>query len=217
MADNSSLSGADVTMAMNRPKPADGGVEDMRKEFLSSFVLNNLHLTRTFYTHPKILVAALNGPVVGLSAALTALADFVYCTPSTFLLTPFSSLGLVAEGGASRALVRRLGPARANEALLMSKRITARELRDAGFVNEIFDVKDGEAFRQRVVREVEDRLGEHLNGESLLEIKKLVKIDESEMDRVNVREVYAGLERFMKGMPQEEFGKVARGEKRHKL
>jgi peroxisomal 3,2-trans-enoyl-CoA isomerase len=189
----------------------------MRKEFLTSFVLNNLHLTRTFYTHPKILVAALNGPVIGLSAALVAFADFVYCTPSTFLLTPFSSLGLVAEGGASRALVRRLGRAKANEALLMSKRVGADELKTAGFVNEIFDEGSDEKFKEKVLREIEERLGPHLNGESLLGIKKLTRIDEGEMDKVNVKEVYAGLDRFMRGVPQEEFRKIATGEKRHKL
>ncbi|KAJ2984426.1 hypothetical protein NUW58_g6065 [Xylaria curta] len=57
--------------------------------------------------HPKILIAALNGPALGLSAALTAFADFVYAAPHTFLLTPFSSIGLVAEGGASHAFVQR--------------------------------------------------------------------------------------------------------------
>jgi len=30
-------------------------------------------------------------------------------------------------------------------------------------------------------------------------------------------EVFAGLERFVKGVPQEEFRKVASGEKKHKL
>ena len=82
---------------------------DIGKHWLQTFVSNNLNITHAFYTHPKILVTALNGPAVGLSAALIAFSDFIYCVPSTFLLTPFSSLGLVAEGGASRAFVQRLG------------------------------------------------------------------------------------------------------------
>ena len=80
---------------------------------------------------PDAAPVGLNGPAVGLSAALIGFADFVYCTPSTFLLTPFSSLGLVAEGGASRALAQRLGVSKANEALIMSKKITAEELLSA--------------------------------------------------------------------------------------
>jgi peroxisomal 3,2-trans-enoyl-CoA isomerase len=155
---------------------------------------------------------------VGLSAAITAFADFIYCTPHTFLLTPFSSLG--AEGGASRALVQRLGVAKGNEALIMSKRITAAELERCGFVNAIFDTAKGEdaKFRELVLNEVDERLGEHLIGDSLTGIKRLIRRPELEvMDAQNVSEVFAGLDRFMKGVPQEEFRKIASGEKRHKL
>ena len=37
------------------------------------------------------------------------------------------------------------------------------------------------------------------------------------MDAQGVHEVFAGMERFMSGAPQEEFRKVASGEKKHKL
>lgn len=174
-----------------------------------------MNLTRAFYTHPKILVSALNGPVVGLSAALVSLSDFIYCTPTSFLLTPFSSLGLVAEGVASRSLVKRLGPAKANEALIMSRKVGADDLKACGYANEIFPV-DG--FRERVLREVDDKLGEHLVGDSLLGIKKLIRGPEiDELDRQNVAECFDGVEKLMKGIPQAEFAKIARGEKRHKL
>lgn len=145
----------------------------------------------------------LNGPVVGLTAALIAHADFIYCAPHTFLLTPFSSLGLVTEGGASRALVLRLGYAKANEALIMSKRIPAAELQATGFVNAIFDtaVGEDEKFRQLVLREVDERLGSHLNGDSLLGIKKLVRQPEREiMESQNAKEVFDGLDRFVAGI-----------------
>lgn len=188
----------------------------------------NLNITHAFYTHPKILVVALNGPVVGLSAALAAHADFVYAVPRAFLLTPFSSLGLVAEGGASRALVRRLGPARANEALIMSRRIGADELLACGFVNKVFgecgkgigedDDDDDDKFRGLVLKEIDERLGEHLVGESLLGIKRLIRRPERDvLDVQNVAEVFAGLDRFLTGVPQREFEKIAMGKKRHKL
>ena len=121
--------------------------------------------------------------------------------PHAFLLTPFSSIGLVAEGGASRALVQRLGPAKANEALIMSKRLWAKELLDAGYLNEIFDYPKGEdaAFRERVLKEVDERLGDHLNGESLVGIKKLIRRPELEtIHNANVHEVFAGLDRFVR-------------------
>ncbi|KAH8169655.1 enoyl-CoA hydratase/isomerase domain-containing protein [Sarocladium implicatum] len=208
--------GADISIAGKAPNEVD----QRHHYWLSGFAAYNLNITHAFSSHPKILVVGLNGPVIGLSAAISAYADFIYCVPHTFLLTPFSSLGLVAEGGSSRALALRLGPAKANEALIMSKRLTADELKQCGYVNEIFDVAKGEdgKFREMVLKEVEERLGEHLVGDSLLGIKKLIKRPEMDvMDAQNVRETFAGLERFVTGSPQEEFRKLSSGEKRHKL
>lgn len=165
-------------------------------------------------------MTALNGPVVGIAAALVAHSDFVYAAPHTYLLCPFTSLGLVAEGLASRAMSQRLGPARGPEALLMSKRITCEELVQCGFVNKVFDSKpgDSDAFLKQVMEEVDNRLGEHLVPDSLLKIKALMKGPDRQMyDALGAQEVFSGLEVFMKGIPQEEFRKVATGAKRHKL
>ncbi|KAJ4319301.1 dodecenoyl-CoA isomerase [Neodidymelliopsis sp. IMI 364377] len=210
--------GADVTFGAATQSPTD---IDARQMWLKSFVANNLHITHAFYTHPKILITALNGPAVGLSAALIAFSDFIYAAPHAYVLTPFSSLGLVSEGNASFAFVKRLGISKANEALIMSKRISCDELLQTGFVNQVFDVggRDrSEAFLERVLEEVRERLGEHLNGESLVRIKALIRRpDLDTLHRQGVEEVFGGLERFVKGVPQEEFRKVASGEKKHKL
>ena len=212
---NVSFSGADVT-ATTTGQPTSDSDDDTRRATLKSFVANNLDITNAFYTHPKILITALNGPVIGLSAALIAHSDFIYAVPSAFLLTPFTSLGLVAEGGASVAFVQRLGISKANEALIMSKRITCEELERVGFVNQVFEA--GEGFLGRVLEEVEERLGAHLNSESLVRVKALIrKPERRELDVATLAEVMGGLERFVEGVPQEEFGKVGRGEKRHKL
>ncbi|MCJ1299934.1 hypothetical protein MMC08_002728 [Hypocenomyce scalaris] len=207
--------GADVTISRDMPDGAD-----LRRHWLRSFVSNNLDITHAFYTHPKILVTALNGPAVGLSAALISFSDFIYAAPHAFILTPFTSLGLVAEGGASRAFVTRLGISKANEALIMSKRITAEELLQVGFVNKIIQTEknEQEKFLAEVLKEVEDRLGDHLNSDSLVKVKALIRKPEREMiDGQTVAEVFGGLERFAAGVPQEEFRKIASGEKKHKL
>jgi Delta3-Delta2-enoyl-CoA isomerase len=212
--------GADVTTT--RPGGEPGADKDqVRRDILRSFVSNNLDITRAFYRHPKILVTALNGPAIGLSAALIAFSDFIYATPHAFLLTPFSSLGLVAEGGASIAFVQRLGISKANEALIMSKKIASEELVQTGFVNKVFkgkDQNDHEGFLRKVLDEVEDRLGPHLNQESLVKIKALIRRPYIDMvEAQGVREVMEGMDRFVRGAPQEEFRKIASGEKRHKL
>lgn len=214
--------GVDVVATKRQGDPSSA---DHRREILRSFVANNLDLTKAFYAHPKILITALNGPAIGLSAALIAFSDFVYAAPHTFLLTPFSSLGLVAEGGASVGFVQRLGISKANEALIMSKRISAEELLHGGFVNKIFDAgkdergqPDDKKFLDMVLEEVKERLGNHLDADSLLRIKALIRKPYGDvLDSQNVAEVLGGLERFVAGIPQEEFRKIASGEKKHKL
>lgn len=208
-------SGADVGISRDQ---APG--TDLYAHWLRNFVVNNLNITQAFYTHPKILVTALNGPAIGLSAALIAFSDFIYAVPHAFLLTPFSSLGLVAEGGASRAFVQRLGISKANEALIMSKKITSEELLTTGFVNKIFDFKKGEdaEFHKAVYQEIDSMLGDHLVPDSLIKIKALIRRPERELlDAQGVHEVFGGLERFASGIPQEQFRRIASGEKRHKL
>lgn len=100
----------------------------------------------------------------------------------------------------------------------MSRRIGAAELERCGFVNAIFDEGDDVKFNKRVLAEVDDRLGEHLIGDSLIGIKKLLKEPEKAiMESQNMKEVLAGVDRFVAGVPQEQFRKLASGEKRHKL
>lgn len=106
----------------------------------------------------------------------------------------------------------------------MSKRISNTELLATGFVNKTFDAGNerdegfSERFLGKVMEEVQERLGDHLNAESLVQIKALIgKRDREALDRQGVEEVMGGLKRFMKGVPQEEFRKIAAGEKKHKL
>jgi peroxisomal 3,2-trans-enoyl-CoA isomerase len=211
--------GADVSISRSAP---EGG--NLRQHWLKSFVSNNLHITHAFYSHPKILVAALNGPAVGLSAALVAFADFIYAAPHTFVLTPFTSLGLVSEGLSSVAFVQRLGISKANEALIMSKRLTAEELVHVGFINKLIDAGNPKAadfsdkFLAEVLKEVDDKLGSHLNADSMVKVKALIRgPSRPTLDAQGAVEVFGGLERFMAGIPQEEFRKIASGEKKHKL
>ena len=135
-----------------------------------------IDVTEAFYSHPKVLVTALNGPAVGLSAALVAFSDFIYAMPHTYLLAPFTTIGIAAEGGASATFIQRLGFAKAAEALLMSKRITCAELQSCGFVNEVFDTdKDVGRFLECVFQELDKRLHKSLDARSVLRIKSLMR------------------------------------------
>lgn len=216
-------SGADVSIPRAAPSAAEK--EHPRKNILYAGVPNNLHITHAFYSHPKILVAALNGPCVGLAAALAAHADFIYAAPGTYLLTPFSSLGLVSEGLAAQTFVQRLGIGKANEALLQSKRLTCEELVQSGFINKIIDpgvdsksAGYSDKFLEKVLAEIDDRMGAHLSHSSMIEIKKLIRAPYmKDYDAQGVKEVMELMNRFLAGIPQKEFAAMAAGTKKHKL
>ncbi|KAH8701093.1 ClpP/crotonase-like domain-containing protein [Talaromyces proteolyticus] len=161
--------------------PGNAAPEELHPRHAATNSLAHIpDVTEAFYNHPNILITVLNGPVVGLSAALVAYSDFVYATPHTYLLAPFTTLGIAAEGGSTAIFIQRLGVAKANEALLLSKRISGAELVQAGFVNAVFETGEdggggGEQGILGQVLEVVDREFARLKIASVLENKRLMR------------------------------------------
>ncbi|KAH8725664.1 hypothetical protein GQ44DRAFT_749440 [Phaeosphaeriaceae sp. PMI808] len=157
----------------------------------------------------KLLVTALNGLVVGIPAAMIAHSDFIFAAPGTYLLTPFSSLGLVAEGAQATHS--------AKETLFLSKKITTEQLEHCGFVNRVF-TKTGEEFQTAIIDEIQGWVLGHLNNNSILKTKDVLepRLDAKLSKRV-VDELFAGLERQVIGIPQSEFEKIKRGKTKRKL
>ncbi|KAK0459679.1 ClpP/crotonase-like domain-containing protein [Desarmillaria tabescens] len=186
-----------------------------RNAFLSNVAHTTTDCGRALYSHSKILVAALNGPVM----AFLGHFDFIYSVPEAWLSVPFTFLGLVAEGGASVTFANRMGVAKANEVLLWSKKLTAEELVQCGFINKIFPSSSADEFHAAIRRHLQSEL-EGLDPTALLSVKRLLRAgldDKNNPDAVNLRESYAQSERFASGIPAERFGQIARREIRHKL
>lgn len=186
--------------------------------WLSKFLARNLWLTSLFMNHSKVIVSCLNGPVIGLSAALVAMSDLCYAmNDKVFLLVPFGNLGLVCEGATSTSLVMRLGLSKANEAVLLSKPMSARELADAGFINQLYDMQDVNEFNSHIVDELSFRLKD-LARQSVLDNKKLLRQSFiKQLESSNAQEAVQGLQKFIQGIPQKRFREMATRQRRHKL
>ncbi|KAI5964405.1 hypothetical protein KGF57_001078 [Candida theae] len=185
-----------------------------------SFMMQH-HLTQTIMDHKKILAVALNGFAVGLSASLVMLCDLVYVhdVTKTYLLAPFSNIGIVAEGGASATLPMRLGWSKASEALLLSKRISGEDMLKSGLINKAYDGKfsSAEEFNKAVLDELQTAT-ESLHADSIFGIKKLLKATfKPEISKANSKESYVGLANWTSGLPKERFKKLSSGELRHKM
>lgn len=66
-----------------------------------------------------------------------------------------------------------------------------------------------------MIEQIKEMFGDHLNRESILKTKQIVRAQFQEnLDKQNLLEIYAGLERFVIGAPQAEFMKLASGQKK---
>jgi len=84
---------------------------------------------------PKPLVAAVNGPAVGLGCNIALSADIVLIAESTFIADSHVSIGLVCGDGGAALWPLYIGFLRAKEYLLTGERIPAAKAVELGLAN----------------------------------------------------------------------------------
>lgn len=189
--------------------------------WLQNFAGRNLYLTDLCHNHKKVLVAALNGPVIGLSSAIVSLCDLVYAIDEekVNLLAPFSNLGLVAEGATSATLFLRLGWSKSAEALLFGKPVSGQDLQRLGFFNKTYNGKNysTEEFNQVVFDDLKARF-DGLYEPSIFANKQLLKANRDQhINSASAREAIIGFNRWIQGIPQMKFQEIALKERKHKM
>jgi 2-(1,2-epoxy-1,2-dihydrophenyl)acetyl-CoA isomerase len=93
---------------------------------------------------PKPVVAAVNGPAVGIGLSLALAADLVIARESAYFLLAFVNIGLVPDGGSSLFVPERVGFARATEMAMLGERIPARQALEWGLINRVAADEDFE-------------------------------------------------------------------------
>ncbi|KAI8817074.1 ClpP/crotonase-like domain-containing protein [Fimicolochytrium jonesii] len=135
-------SGQDVTEQPVELPPAQSDADATRAYYRRRFDGSVGRIALAMAAHPKVLVVGLNGPVVGVAAAMISHADLIYVSDTATLHAPFTALAISPEAGSSFMFVRRMGVAKAMEALLLSKKFTPHELVTCGFANAILPTTD---------------------------------------------------------------------------
>lgn len=92
---------------------------------------------------PKPVIAALDGPAVGIGLAYALTCDLRIMAESAYLQAPFNDIGLLPDGGLTWLLPRLLGYGRAFEFVAESRKLDAAQCLDLGLVNRV--VADGRA------------------------------------------------------------------------
>jgi 2-(1,2-epoxy-1,2-dihydrophenyl)acetyl-CoA isomerase len=91
---------------------------------------------------PKPVVAAVNGPAVGIGCSLALACDLIWAAESAVFGLAFVNIGLVPDGGSTFLVPAAVGKARAHEMALLGQPITAEQAFEWGLINKV--VPDGQ-------------------------------------------------------------------------
>src|SRR5271168_1880323 len=118
----------------------------------------------------KPVIAAINGPVVGLGLVLTLYCDLRFASDAARFGTAFARRGLIAEYGMAWMLPRLVGTANALDLLFSARMIDAAEALHMGLVSQVFAA---DVFLEKVHAYARD-LADNVSPRSLRVIKRQV-------------------------------------------
>ena len=121
-------SGADLKAGFDA---ADDGMPDLRKE-LDEVYHPIITAVRRL---EKPVVAAVNGPAVGIGASLALACDLILAAESAYFGLAFVNIGLMPDGGSTLFVPAAVGKARAFEMALLGERVGAERALEWGLVN----------------------------------------------------------------------------------
>jgi len=142
----------------NDPKPREGARPDFQKRY------------SYFPTIGKPVIAAINGPVVGLGLVISLYCDLRLASEAARFSTTFARRGLVAEYGMAWMLPRIVGLPNALDLLFSARTIDAAEALRMGLVNQVLLQ---ETFPEKV-QEYAKELASSVSPRSLRVIKRQV-------------------------------------------
>jgi 2-(1,2-epoxy-1,2-dihydrophenyl)acetyl-CoA isomerase len=125
-------SGADLRDFASRGLTPDGEID------VQTTLTTVYHpILTTLRRMPKPVVAAINGPAVGIGCSLALTCDLLVAAESAYMLLAFVNIGLVPDGGALAFISARGGAGRATAMAMLGERVAASDLRRWGLVNDV--------------------------------------------------------------------------------
>jgi enoyl-CoA hydratase/carnithine racemase len=124
-------SGVDERVRKQAPSSSTSGpVDGVRADFRKKYSY--------FPAVGKPVIAAINGPVVGLGLVIALYCDLRFASDAARFSTAFARRGLIAEYGLAWILPRLVGHANALDLLFSARMVDSAEALRMGLVNQIF-------------------------------------------------------------------------------
>ena len=126
-------SGGDVKAMRDRSGGFEGGSAELRESYR-----NEIHcMVRALWNLDVPLIAAVNGPAIGLGNDVACIADIRLASEKALFGQTFLKLGLIPGDGGAWILQQLIGYSRAAQLLLTGQLINAETARDWGLVSEV--------------------------------------------------------------------------------
>ena len=187
-------SGADLRQGFT---PGPDGRPDVKT------VLDTVYhpIMTTIRRMPKPVIAAVNGPAVGIGCSLALCSDLIVAKESAYFLLAFVNIGLVPDGGSSLYIPARVGFTRAAEMALLGERVSATEAAEWNLINRTWPDDEFDA-------KVDELVGRFASGptRSFAGTKRqlnnwlFTKMDEQLALEADIQQEMAGSEDFVEGV-----------------
>lgn len=141
---------------------------DLKSGFEGRPVFGKLHyeyrpVLSAIATMSKPVIAAVPGSAAGIGLSVALHCDLLIMADNAFLLSPFTTISLVPDGGLNWLLVRQLGYRRAFQLSIEAERIPAERCLELGLANKLVPADDlqraalewAEALAKRAPRSLE--------------------------------------------------------------
>jgi len=122
--------GLDAARTAQAVQKSESGPDGVRDDFR--------HKYSYFPAVTKPVIAAINGPVVGLGLVIALYCDIRFASDAARFGTTFARRGLIAEYGMAWMLLRLVGHAHALDLLLSARMIDAAEALRMGLANQVY-------------------------------------------------------------------------------
>ena len=91
---------------------------------------------------PKPVISSIRGAAAGIGSAYSMACDLTIMSKKSYLLQPFSNIGLIPDGGSHWLLYSMLGYKKGYQIAIENERISAEECLNIGLANKVVEDED---------------------------------------------------------------------------
>jgi len=189
---------------LNEPIDPSSGPDAVEKGLLEGYKPSLMNIINM----PKPVISAIRGPAAGIGFAFAMACDLTVMSEDAYLLSVFSNIGLVPDGGANWLLTKTVGYKLAYQLAIEAEKIPASRCLKLGLANKVVPSEDLLAETEAWATKLAQR-----SPQALSQTKKIMRmVDDSSYEEIFSTE--AKIQNNLIGSPDNKEAVMAFFEKR---